>query len=215
MSANADNEENASLRYWKAVISTLPPTKRDAAWEFYLNKFSNDRAGDTLSGLILLLEAHGVYMQNLPIAYDAELIQPMKGLIADVKRELQQFTQVQQEFRESTRQSVQATAQFSQNIALYGNNLGQKVQIAVQEINTERIGSVISRSLEESTLAAIKADLKGLSEVSSSLKQCYNVAEKSAEHWKSLQFSSTLGYTFILAFILAVTFTCAYLQYRR
>ena len=215
MSANAGKEENASFRYWKAVISTLPPTKRDAAWEFYLNKFGDNRAGDTLSGLILLLEAHGVYMQNLPIAYDAELIQPMKGMIADVKRELQQFTQVQQEFREATRQSVQAIAQFSQVIVQYGKEIQQKVQAALQEINTERIGGVISCSLEASTLGAIKADLKNLSEVSSSLKQCYNVAEKSAEHWKSLQFSSTLGYTFILAFILAVTFTCAYLQYRR
>ena len=69
---SADEEQR---RYWKAAISALPiAEKRDAAWEFYLEKFSgNPRAGDTLSGLILLLEANGALLLALPEKFHEQL----------------------------------------------------------------------------------------------------------------------------------------------
>ncbi len=58
---NQDEEQDSSRRYWKAVISALTTAeKRDAAWEFYLYKFAGCNARDTLSGLILLLEADSI-----------------------------------------------------------------------------------------------------------------------------------------------------------
>ena len=52
--------------YWQAVIAALPPEKRDAAWRFYAERGLEvaHEARDTLSGLLLLLEANGLFMER-------------------------------------------------------------------------------------------------------------------------------------------------------
>jgi hypothetical protein len=52
--------------YWQAVIAALPPEKRDAAWRFYAEHGLDvaHEARDTLSGLLLLLEATGLFMER-------------------------------------------------------------------------------------------------------------------------------------------------------
>jgi hypothetical protein len=52
--------------YWQAVIAALPPEKRDAAWRFYAEHGLDvaHEARDTLSGLLLLLEANGLFMEQ-------------------------------------------------------------------------------------------------------------------------------------------------------
>ena len=52
--------------YWQAVIAALPPEKRDAAWRFYAERELGraHEARDTLSGLVLLLEANGLFMER-------------------------------------------------------------------------------------------------------------------------------------------------------
>jgi hypothetical protein len=52
--------------YWQAVIAALPPEKRDAAWRFYAEHGLEvaHEARDTLSGLLLLLEANGLFMER-------------------------------------------------------------------------------------------------------------------------------------------------------
>ncbi len=49
--------------YWRAAISALPPEKRDAAWDFFQERgLHASAARDTLSGLVLLMEANGLFM---------------------------------------------------------------------------------------------------------------------------------------------------------
>src|SRR5690242_3337452 len=52
--------------YWQAVIGALPAEKRDAAWRFYAERELGraPEARDTLSGLVLLLEANGLFMER-------------------------------------------------------------------------------------------------------------------------------------------------------
>src|SRR3954463_14415587 len=52
--------------YWQAVIAALPPEKRDAAWRFYAERELGraHEARDTLSGLLLLLGANGLFMER-------------------------------------------------------------------------------------------------------------------------------------------------------
>jgi hypothetical protein len=61
-------ETEDDWRYWKAAISCLPtPETRDAAWEFFVRHFSqNPKMADTLSGLILVMQANGLYMLEAP-----------------------------------------------------------------------------------------------------------------------------------------------------
>src|SRR2546423_15479540 len=56
----------AKADYWRAVIGALPPEKRDAAWRFYAERELGraPEARDTLSGLVLLLEANGLFMER-------------------------------------------------------------------------------------------------------------------------------------------------------
>ena len=53
-------------RYWKAAIAHLAPEKREAAWEFYLDRLESSAAADTLGGVMLLLEAHLAFFDDLP-----------------------------------------------------------------------------------------------------------------------------------------------------
>lgn len=53
-------------KYWKAAIAHLAPEKREAAWEFYLDRLESSAAADTLGGVMLLLEAHLAFFDDLP-----------------------------------------------------------------------------------------------------------------------------------------------------
>ena len=55
-----------SVSYWQAAISELSPTKQAAAWEFFQeHELGVARGGtDTLSGMMLLMEANGLFMDS-------------------------------------------------------------------------------------------------------------------------------------------------------
>ena len=58
-------DEKRSSAYWQAVISALSPEKQAAAWQFFQERELGLAKGatDTLSGLVLLLEANGLFME--------------------------------------------------------------------------------------------------------------------------------------------------------
>ena len=58
-------DEKRSSAYWRAVISALSPEKQAAAWQFFQERELGLAKGatDTLSGLVLLLEANGLFME--------------------------------------------------------------------------------------------------------------------------------------------------------
>ncbi len=65
-SAPSDDTADEGRRYWKAAIAHLAPEKREAAWEFYLDRLESSAAADTLGGVMLLLEAHLAFFDDLP-----------------------------------------------------------------------------------------------------------------------------------------------------
>jgi hypothetical protein len=62
----AGGKADEGRRYWKAAITHLAPEKREAAWEFYLDRLESSAAADTLGGVMLLLEAHLAFFDDLP-----------------------------------------------------------------------------------------------------------------------------------------------------
>ena len=54
--------------YWKAAISCLPSQQmRDAAWEFFVRHLAqNPIIADTFSGVILVMQANGLFMLKVP-----------------------------------------------------------------------------------------------------------------------------------------------------
>jgi len=92
----SEDDQDVSRRYWKAAISALPTAeKRDAAWEFYLDKLTGTNAGDTLSGLILLLEANGAFLLTLPAKFHEEMTLPIIERLSAMREELQANVEAQ------------------------------------------------------------------------------------------------------------------------
>ena len=79
MSTEAEDD----WRYWKAAISCLPTQEtRDAAWEFFVRHFSqNPKMADTLSGLILVMQANGLYMLEAPKTLREQIVDPLHEVL--------------------------------------------------------------------------------------------------------------------------------------
>lgn len=65
-----ETEAEDPQRYWKAAIAHLPPEKQGAAWEWYRARSEPAQAFDSLSGLLLLLEANAAYLERVPRAVE-------------------------------------------------------------------------------------------------------------------------------------------------
>ncbi len=164
-------------RFWKAAIAHLPPEKREAAWEWYRSRSEPAHSFDSLSGLLLLLEANAAYLERVPRAVQ-ELLEsasnPTLGT-APSRDELQQFlgylhhytTQLQdllgsssQEWqerlqRESSQLAAlvsQITEQIHQNVLYLQDLLGsssQQWQERLQRENSQLTG-LVSQITEQS-----------------------------------------------------------------
>ena len=83
--SGGDGQLDEGRRYWKAAIAHLTPEKREAAWEFYLDRLESSAAADTLGGVMLLLEAHLAFFDDLPAKLGAaaqrieSALQPLNG----------------------------------------------------------------------------------------------------------------------------------------
>ncbi|VVM05846.1 hypothetical protein [Methylacidimicrobium tartarophylax] len=67
-SLQAATDREDPQRYWKAAIAHLPPEKQGAAWDWYRSRSEPAQAFDSLSGLLLLLEANAAYLERVPRA---------------------------------------------------------------------------------------------------------------------------------------------------
>ena len=85
-----NEEAEEDRRYWKAAISRLPTQEmRDAAWEFFVRHFSqNPKMADTLSGLILVMQANGLYMLDAPKIIHEQAIDPLNDALTRFREEL-------------------------------------------------------------------------------------------------------------------------------
>ena len=85
-----NEEAEEDWRYWKAAISRLPTQEmRDAAWEFFVRHFSqNPKMADTLSGLILVMQANGLYMLEAPKMIQEQVVDPLNEALTRFRTEL-------------------------------------------------------------------------------------------------------------------------------
>ena len=65
------------------------PETRDAAWEFFVRHFSqNPKMADTLSGLILVMQANGLYMLEAPKMVREQVVDPLHEALTRFNAEL-------------------------------------------------------------------------------------------------------------------------------
>jgi hypothetical protein len=107
-------ETEDDWRYWKAAISCLPTQEtRDAAWEFFVRYFSqNPKMADTLSGLILVMQANGLYMLEAPRMLQEQVLDPLHEALTrfntELNRAIDRHKHIATEATQSTERAVTA-----------------------------------------------------------------------------------------------------------
>ena len=77
----------------------------------------------------------------------------------------------------------------------------------MQEISTAKIASDIHSSLAESTLNALKSDLKELNAISKQLEQSRGIAKHSVDLWNSIRIGGVVGCAAVFSVIFGAIFS--------
>lgn len=174
-------------RYWKAAISCLPTAeKRDAAWEFYLDKLAGNRAGDTLSGLILLLEANGAFLLTLPEKFHAELIRPVTDQLRSLREELHGNTERERVSLRAADVANESLEKANQLLANARAELDGKVCAAIRQIDIIALAVQVREQLETSLFDQLHYALRDLPEQSRQIADATKAAESSIKTWSKV-----------------------------
>jgi hypothetical protein len=185
----SDDDQDVSRRYWKAAISALPTAeKRDAAWEFYLEKFAGTNAGDTFSGLILLLEANGAFLLTLPEKFHAELTRPITEQLAAMRQELQANVETQRAALRAADTANESMDRANQLIAHTSVDFANKVHAAARLIDTTALANQVSADLESSIVSPLRLALRDVPVQTNRIKAAAEAAETSIKQWHALHF---------------------------
>ena len=196
-----EDEKDASRRYWKAAIAALPAEKRDAAWEFYLDKFAGTTAGDTFSGLILLLEANGAFLLTLPQKFHSELTQPVTDQLLALRKELQDNVESQRAALLASDDATDELQKANTRLADASNELAGKIHAAAKQIDTAALASQVFQQLESSIVSPVRLALRTLPDESERIDAASKAAEGSIEKWRRLHFGGIVANTCAAAFI--------------
>ena len=184
---NQDGEHDSSRQYWKAVISALPTAeKRDAAWEFYLDKFAGGSAGDTLSGLILLLEANGIFLLTLPEKFHAELTRPVTEQLSALRDELHDNTERQRAALRAADAANESLEKANQVLAGTSAEFAGKVRAAVRQIDVTELAQQVHARLETSTVEPLRFALRDVPEQTKRIAAATTAAESSVQTWRQV-----------------------------
>jgi hypothetical protein len=209
VNAEAEPSDSPSLRYWKAAIGSLTPEKRDAAWQFYLQRFAEGNAGDTLAALVLLLEANGAFLLKLPEKFQAELIEPVFEVINGFHSELQAQLESQRQAARSIGLAHDEIQLANKTIRQANTELELKIQAAVREINVGEVASRISGQIESSGLKPMQATLRDLNERTIKMERTAAAAEKSVETWHKVHLGGIVANCLAGALICALVLVIA------
>ena len=180
-------EQHSSRRYWKAAISSLATAeKRDAAWEFYLEKLAGDQAGDTLSGLILLLEANGAFLLTLPEKFHAELIRPVADQLRSLREELHVGAERQRASLRAADVANEELEKANQLLAGVSAELAARIHAAARQIDVTALACQVHRQLETSTIAPLRLALRDLPKQSQRIADATSAAESSVQTWRQV-----------------------------
>jgi len=205
----SEDDQEVSRRYWKAAISALPTAeKRDAAWEFYLDKFTGTNAGDTLSGLILLLEANGAFLLTLPAKFHEDMTLPIIERLSAMREELQANVEGQRaalRAADAVNEGLdKANKQFAATTALFAF----KVRAAAAQIDTGALANQVYCSLHSSIAIPLRNELRALPEQSKRLDEASKAAESSIEKWRRVHLGGIILNASIAALLVASLLFC-------
>jgi hypothetical protein len=204
-----ENEADRTHRYWKAAISCLPtPEKREIAEEFLRTKLEGGGGADTLFALIILLEANGAFLLNLPEKIHGEIAQPMAEQVIAFRNELLTHFERQQNaliaFDKVQESIAVATALIEQG----RQELAFKIRMAAANVDPSGMANQISRTLENTILHLLKFSLGNLEKSTGQAIQATHAAERSVETWRKVHLRGIVLTSILIATLIAGGILC-------
>jgi hypothetical protein len=181
-------EAEDDWHYWKAAISCLPkPETRDAAWEFFARHFSqNPKMADTLSGLILVLQANGLYMLEAPKMFREQVVDPLHEVLARFSTELNQTIDCHKEIATEATQSTERAVTVIKG-------LEGAIRSGWQEVNTASLAERVHAELEATLLQPLASQCRVLEQAAPAVKEVLEHMENSMRQLRGYHFKSILA----------------------
>lgn len=199
---NAIPSELDDHRYWKAAISHLPTQpQRDAAWEFFINRFvGNPNAADTISGIVLVMEAHGLYMLALPRKFHEEAVTPLEAAMGRFHEDSQKLLVQQAEANKAILEACEKAHQTAESATTSIAKLDDAIRNGWQEVKTEKLAERIHEEMKITLLRPLADQCRQLEEATPAIKDAIDQLENSARKLRAFHFRGILA-GMIISFI--------------
>lgn len=194
-----------SARHWQAVIACLPTAaKREAAWAFYLHRFANaGSAADLLSGFVFMLEAHSLFLEQLPERRHDHFITPFKTQQRALHEAIAGFQQRQGEARAAIEKVSVRNLRAEARALINVHTVRKRLREAATAVDAQALVDGVKKQLEEKALAPLNDALAALAEKTGACEQTATAAQKSIEGWRRVHLGGIVGCIAALALLLA------------
>ena len=181
-------------RYWKAAISHLPTQQqRDAAWEFFVHYLAqNPKMADTFSGIILVMQANGLFMLDVPRIVQEVTVASLEKEILRLRDELSAIANRQMEVVKDTLQICETANKSAECAGTAAKELDDTVRQGWREVDSEKFAQRIHAKLEETLFLPLAAQCLKIKEATPELKAASEQLEKSARQLRAFHFRGIL-----------------------
>jgi hypothetical protein len=216
VSADSEAPDSPSLRYWKAAISALPAEKRDAAWEFYLTHLAEGDTGNTLSALILLLEANSVYLERLPERYQEELIKPLSAQLIGLVQRLAEHEEHERGIAAALERASERNVDASARVLATSIKVEGSLREAATAIDAKAVVEEVRKQIKDGALEPLERHLQQLASTSNQITEATNAARIAVDAWRRVHLGGIIlaGWG-IGAVIFAALFLFAWTRWER
>lgn len=183
--------------YWKAAISRLSnPEMRDRAWEFYVQRLAqNPKMTDTFSGLILVLEAHGLYMLDLPKALHDAAVTPLEAETARFHETVEESVNRHKQIAQDNLRACEKILQTAETATTAVRVLDDAIRQGWQTVDTAKLAERIQQDMEETLLRPLAQQCRELEAATPAILQASGKLKESARELQNLH---SKGVLFIL-----------------
>jgi hypothetical protein len=189
-----NEQEQSEWPYWKAAISCLPSQEmRDAAWEFFVRHLAqNPKMADTFIGVILVMQANGLYMLKVPKLVHDEAFVPLGTEVSRLRGEMAETVSRHAEVTKDSFAVCEKTRQVAEAAATAAKELDDAIRDGWREVNTEKLAGRIQEEVETALLRPLVAQCRQVEEMTPALRDAADQLKESACKLRAFHFKGIL-----------------------
>ncbi|HEY5768875.1 MAG TPA: hypothetical protein VIS71_03425, partial [Terrimicrobium sp.] len=142
------------------------------AWEFFVRHLAqNPKMADTFSGVILVMQANGLYMLKVPKLIHDDALVPLGREVSRFRDELAESVNRHAEVTRDTFAVCERTRQIAEVAATTVKELDDAMRHGWREVNTEKLAGRIEEEVETALLRPLVAQCRQVEEITPALKE--------------------------------------------